>query len=278
MKAACSLINSRRRGRSFPPAVRFLLESTAYFDSIATLSFSRPAMLESSIFPEGFDEVKPEEMRLPQLCVPRTPVPHALFGTASELFSIINEIAVLAQQRSQYTLSEFTRDAFLADALALEVKLLNWAPTPCVNTTSDPFLCGKLTAASEAIRWAAVMRLHQLVYGYDKTHQKIQTAVANIIACVSRIPVGDLSESILVFPMLMAGIGASTPEDKFAVRERMSLMGANIGFGNVYEAHELVEKVWRMEQEAEMRAGPGVVKGVPWEVMMKENGQTLIMS
>ncbi|KAF3937779.1 hypothetical protein ABW19_dt0205125 [Dactylella cylindrospora] len=276
MKAACELINSRQRSKPFPPAVRFLLESTAYFDSIATLSFSKPAMLEDAIYPEGFEDSKDELM--PMICAPRSPVPHALFGTASELFSIINEIAVLAQQRSQANVSQFARDSFLARAVAIDAKLMNWTSRPCINTNTDPFLCEKMTAASEAIRWAAIMRLHQLVYGYDKAHFKVQTAVRNIIASVSKIPIGDLSESILVFPMLMAGVGASTAEDKLAVRNRMAMMGANIGFGNVYEAHELVEKVWRIEEDAEMRAGPGFTKGVPWDIMMKENGQTLIMS
>ncbi|KAF3933517.1 hypothetical protein ABW20_dc0104655 [Dactylellina cionopaga] len=282
MRAACSLINSRQRSKPFPPAVRFLLESVAYFDSMATLSFSKPAMLEDALYPEGFEETKeeimPMPMPMPMICAPRNPVPHALFGTASELFSIINEIAILAQQRTQFSAAEFSRETFLAKAMAIDARLMDWRPKPCVNTITDAFLCEKMSAASEAIRWAAIMRLHQLIYGYDKTHMKVQTGVKNIILNVSKIPIGDLSESILVFPMLMAGIGAATAEDKYAVRNRMVMMGANIGFGNVFEAHELVEKVWKMEEDAEMRAGPGVVKGVPWEVIMKENGQTLIMS
>lgn len=277
MRAACSLINSRRRSKPFPPAVRFLLESVAYFDSMATLSFSKPAMLEDALYPEGFEDTRPDEL-MPMICAPRNPVPHALFGTASDLFSIINEIAILAQQRSQSSPSEFTTDSFMSAAMAIDAKLMNWRPKPCVNTMTDPFLCEKMSAASDAIRWAAIMRLHQLVYGHDKAHPKIQTGVKNIISNVSKIPIGDLSESILVFPMLMAGIGAATPEDKHAVRHRMVMMGANIGFGNVFEAHELVEKVWKMEEDAELKSGPGVVKGVPWEIMMRENGQTLIMS
>ncbi|KAJ6263152.1 Transcriptional activator [Drechslerella dactyloides] len=276
MRAACSLINSRRRGKPFPPAVRFLLESTAYFDSMATLSFSKPAMLEEAVYPEGFEDTSNEPM--PMICAPRSPVPHALFGTASELFAIINEIAVLAQQRSSNG-ADFNRDMFFAKAMAIDARLMNWRPKPCVNTVSDPFLCEKMTAASDALKWAAIVRLHQLVYGCDKTHIKVQAGVHHIIAAVSKIPVGDLSESILVFPMLMAGIGAATAEDRLAVRKRMMLMGASIGFGNVFEAHELVEKVWRMEEEEAMRAGPGAFKGVPWDVMMTEvNGQTLIMS
>ncbi|EPS38364.1 hypothetical protein H072_8064 [Dactylellina haptotyla CBS 200.50] len=259
MRAACSLINSRRRGRPFPPAVRFLLESVAYFDSMATLSFSKPAMLEQAVYPEGFEHV-PEEPTMPMICAPRSPVPHALFGTASELFAIINEIAVLAQQRTQPNISEFAKETFYAKAMAIDAKLMDWRPKPCVNTVTDPYLCEKMSAASEALRWAAIVRLHQLIYGYDKTHAKVQMGVRNIIHNVSKIPVGDLSESILVFPMLMAGIGAVAPEDKYAVRNRMHLMGANIGFGNVFEAHELVEKVWKMEEDAEMRAGPGVIK------------------
>ena len=53
----------------------------------------------------------------------------------------------------------------------------------------------------------------------------------------------------------------------------MTVMGCAIGFGNVFEAQELVERVWKMEEEEGSQA-----QGVPWDVMMMENGQTLIMS
>ena len=204
----------------------------------------------------------------------RRPItPHALFGTAADLFPIINDMAHLAQKRATLSTQEYSHHAFLAHAIRIETRLVNWRPALSINTASDPGLSEKMAAASQALQWAAIMRLHQLVEGYDKSHPKVQTAVRNILAAVGTIPHGDLSESILVFPMLMAGLGAVRTEDKHAVRERMTIMGCAIGFGNVFEAQELVERVWRMEEQ---EGSP--VQGVPWDVMMMANGQTLIMS
>jgi len=278
LKAAVSLINSRRNCK-FPQAVRFLLEATTYFDTIATLSFSKPPLLQDAIYPPDF-EPKPTSPLISNdnnnnALQHRRPVtPHALFGTAADLFPIINDIACLAQKRAETPLTVYSHHAFLAHATQIETRLLTWRPATSINTPSDPYLAQKMSAASHALQWAAIMRLHQLVEGHDKSHPKVQTSVRNILASVSMIPEGDLSESILVFPMLMAGLGAVRDEDKQAVRSRMSVMGCAIGFGNVYEAQELIERVWRMEEEEEGWRG----SGVPWDVMMMANGQTLIMS
>jgi len=273
LNAAIALINSKN-GQVFPPAVRFLLEATAYFDSVATLSYSAPPLLEDSYYPD-MQQQDGSAMILQQ---PHQHTPHALFGTASELFAIISDISRLAQRQSEFASEGFSQQAFIADAAAINERLMIWRPIEVVAPSTDVFLKEKLNAAATAVQWAAIMRLHQLVEGYDKTHPKVQLAVRNILDSVAKIPFGDLAESILVFPMLMAGVGAYEPEDKAAVRQRLSIMGRMIGFGNVYEALELVERVWKLEEEAPAGVDPSLCNGVPWDVMMRENGETLIMS
>ncbi len=196
---------------------------------------------------------------------------HALFGTAHELFAIIAKISRLAEDRFSRYSSPAAQARFEAEVEALELQLQQWVPDECEAPSSDSNLPQKTTAAAISIQWAAMMRLHQLSVGYDVRHPKVRVAVTNILAAIATIPEGDLMESMLVFPMTMAGVGALTFEERMAVKHRFEIIKGSVGFGNVWDALRIVELLWQRMDEDQDTA-------IRWEDLVDEDGGTLIMS
>lgn len=253
------------------------LPAVAYLDSVATLSLTKSAFLDQQFY-------------LPPS--PSTPLDaHALFGTSHALFAIIADISQLSQISSIRYSSPTSENSFRQMASELELQLQTWAPVVCTSYTSDPDLNYKVTAAGLMLQWAALMRLHLIVEAEDPRgimHPKVRTAVRNILAALEAIPKGDLVESMLVFPMFAAGFGAVTREERETVRERFKVMEKSIGFGNVFDAHELVEMKWREEEDQEeegecegiintVTGRRGMGMGMTWECLVKAGEQTLLM-
>ena len=237
--------------------------AVAYFDAIATLSFSKSAFLDQQFYvPSSSSTMIPA---------------HALFGTAHALFAIIADISQLAQVASIRYNSPLSDLTFRAMASDLELQLQQWTPAECSPLTSDPHLHQKVTAAGIMLQWAALMRLHLIVSDnsiHDIAHPMVRVAVSNILAALNTIPNGDLVESMLIFPVFAAGFGALREEERRCVDERFKVMEKSIGFGNVFDAHEAVREHWR-------RMDMGMYEGrcVSWEEAIGAiEGGTLIMS
>lgn len=267
LEAAGTIINNRGGPGSYPESVRFLVESVAYFDAIATLSFSKSAFLDQQFY------VPDPHSQLPA---------HALFGTAHALYAIIADISQLAQVRNIRYNSPVGDYNFRTMAAELELQLQEWTPAPCASVTSDPNLPHKVTAAGIMLQWAALMRLHLIVEDdFDITHPKVRVAVSNILAALDTIPKGDLVESMLIFPMFTAGFGALGDEQRTKIRERFGVMERSIGFGNVFDAHAAVERHWARLDAGGYNVGVGQggnAGGLTWEEIVEETGLTLIMS
>lgn len=114
------------------------------------------------------------------------------------------------------------------------------------------------------------MRLHQIAVGYDVHHPRIRAAVSHILTAIDAIPDYHAVESMLVFPMFMAGLGA-LGEQRECVRCRYKVMKGSIGFGNVYYAADVLELLWRRMHEHGVSA-------MRWEDLVEEGGGSLILS
>lgn len=79
LAAAVNIIHLRGEPSAFPPELSFLIEATAYFDLIATLSFSRAPLLDPVCY------LPQEEKSTSTKAGAKGLREHALFGTAHEL-------------------------------------------------------------------------------------------------------------------------------------------------------------------------------------------------
>ncbi|KAF8243161.1 hypothetical protein K440DRAFT_562471, partial [Wilcoxina mikolae CBS 423.85] len=265
LEAAVTIINNRGGPSAFPEEVKFLIETVAYFDAIATLSFSKSAFLDQQFY-------------LPPVSSSTTELPaHALFGTSHALFAIIADISQLAQVAHIRYTSPLAAQTFLRMASELELQLQEWTPSPCTPVESHPELEGKVTAAGVMLQWAALMRLHLIVSDggvEDLSHPLVRVAVSNILTALETIPEGDLVESMLIFPVFAAGF-AAVGEEREKVDRRFAVMERSIGFGNVFDAREAVRSHWKRMERGEYRRWEGAICG---GVGKQEGEGVLIMS
>lgn len=172
----------------------------------------------------------------------------ALFGVALPLFTIIGKISGLANRRKE-RIDEISEICFRESAKRIEVSLREWEPDQIYDSDSsslgDRRNSKDLLNAAHAIRWASILRLHQVVEGYNRKNLCVVECTTHILELIARIRFGSPAEGILTFPLVMAASGCSDDEQRFMVRERWMVMERTIGFENVYQAKEMVEAVWR---------------------------------
>jgi hypothetical protein len=115
--------------------------------------------------------------------------------------------------------------------------------------------------AALAIKWASILRLHQIVDGYDLPHPTPNECLRNILLHVAEVRVGSAVESLLVFPLIMAGSVALSKDDRMTIRSRWLIIERTIGFGNIANGGQLQEQVWKaMDEELQVDSGePGKV-------------------
>ena len=164
---------------------------------------------------------------------------HALYGVGQPLYSSLVQINSLASRRATRFESDEANQDFLETASAIEVELQKWNPRESSDEPSREAM-----SAAVAFQWAALMRLHQVVHGYAIPHPKVETATRNMMTAFSSIRHGSKIEARILFPLVMAGVGATNVADRMTVRYRLLVMERTIGFGNIFRAHKLVETVW----------------------------------
>jgi transcriptional activator protein UGA3 len=173
----------------------------------------------------------------------------ALFGAALPLFTLISQISELAHRRKD-RVDEISELWFRQSALRIEMNLRAWKPNlhvscRCFSCTSQSCKSEDLIDAAYAIQWASILRLHQVVEGYNRSDREVVECTAKILEYISRIRFGSSAESILIFPLVMAGSGVQDDEQRMMVRERWMVMERTIGFDNIYRARQMVEAVWK---------------------------------
>ena len=175
---------------------------------------------------------------------PYTSHNEALFGVALPLFNIIGKISALANRRKD-RVDEISEIWFRQSATRIETSLREWEPDQAYDSDSsalgDRRNSKDLLNAAHAIRWASILRLHQVVEGYSRADSCVTECTEHILELISRIRFGSPAESILIFPLVMAASGCSDDEQRMIVRERWMVMERTIGFENVYRAREMVE-------------------------------------
>jgi len=137
----------------------------------------------------------------------------------------------------------------LSTAENIEKSLQTWPPP---NHEAENTALREVTALAIATKWAALMRLHQVVSGYNVTHPKVKAAVTNILSAVSIIRPGSKTEAHILFPLFMAGVGSAMKSDRLTVEYRLRLMETIIGFGNINGAHRALNAIWQRMNAGEM--------------------------
>lgn len=245
ISAAQSIIRSEKRlHHSTTSTWRFLIAVFGYVDSVITISNCQaPLMtleeLAQDENPAGSSAPSPEVR-------PCTLYNEALFGFSLPLFDSIAKISDLANRRKD-RIDDISELWFRQSAIRIENDLREWEPD--VGDQAMDRNSRDLVHAAYAIKWASILRLHQVVEGYNRSDLCVSECTSQILDHISEIRFGSPAEHILIFPLVMAASGCQDEEQRITVRERWMVMERTLGFDNIFHAREMVEAVWKTKDQ-----------------------------
>ena len=205
---------------------------------------------------ESLQNVEPESIRSI----------HPLVGLAGDLYNKLSEISHLAVRRRSRHATATSASVFAAKAAELEAYLESWqAPRRGDNRR----LFDEAVFAAEAIRWAALIRLYQVVDGCAINPEKRQNAVNYVEYFISRIRPGSSLEAQLLFPLFMAGLSATRRAELLSIEYRITVLESTVGTGNITGAHKLLDIFWERSQ---WETG-----NVDWEFLLQEKHADVVL-
>ncbi|RDW74853.1 hypothetical protein BP6252_05995 [Coleophoma cylindrospora] len=245
IKAAKSLIatlstSPNETTRAWP----FLLDLFEYMDSISTITRSGPPLIEYEIQRCGDALFAP--------CSPvlsSTQNYNAMFGFARVIYRLVGQVSALARRR-KYRINEAFELQFRNTAAKIESNIRAWMPNGAVvSGDAEASSMGKLEVANcyhaaLAIKWAALLRLHQVVEGYELPNPICDDSLCNILENLQHIRIGSSVDSSLIFPLFMAGTVCLSKEDRMTIRCRWRVLERTVGFKNVEQIGHMLEKIW----------------------------------
>ncbi|VUC27039.1 unnamed protein product [Clonostachys rosea] len=242
---------------------RWILRNFAYHDIISSVTLGRSPLLNGRYL-EGI-----------------TDVVDTYLGVASGVLVSISDISSLAI----YPKTPDDAVEFYHRSLEIEESLQSWR---CSIATSEP-----LSAVASAYQAAALVYLYRQkrqfarnIRGYFKLlpgstfsmqdlDRKIHLEIQNILDHISRVPVDDISESCLLFPLFLAGGDASSAGQIHTVRQRLQSMLDKRQFRNIHRALEILETLWIMRTDSTKQKGD---QCPDWTTLLKDQEEPLLLT
>lgn len=175
---------------------------------------------------------------------PNSPV-HPLFGLAGSLYVMLSLVSQLPSERPQMSDSHF-----IIKTQQLEKALQDWCVVAdqTIHRASTR-LIREATMAAEAIRWAVLIRLYQIMshhqHNSDFYQDQKHTAVQTILNCMSNISPTSSINNQLLLPLFMAGLCATRKTERLQIEYRLTLMESTVALGNISSVHQLLDSFWK---------------------------------
>ena len=201
----------------------------------------------------------------------------AVYGIPKSLFHLVDHVNSLAQKRKTRVDIQSEKE-FRQETATVEDLLDHWSfeygglSQAVASLSSSPQSNHDILQATTAYEWALRLRFHQIKDGYSLAGPFVSKAVDKILMAVQDVRYGSPLESCLLFPLVMAGGACEGLEHRSIVQNRLMVMERTCGFGYMYRARELVEKVWEHRDALE---GTGAI--VNWARMRFERMHGLVI-
>lgn len=246
LKGAKRLLMTLRKqqGDMMTGHYKFLLRLARFLDSAATTSTCRPPLI---------GEEEAEAAALDRMTAMPDEEDSAVYGIPKELFHLVDRVNTLADLRST-RVDRASEAAFRDHAKEIEGRINHWSyeyggmsrAVWSLTPANDDVL-----HATMAFEYAIRLRLHQIVEGYDLGDPKVGQFVDGILECVQKIRYGSPLETCLLYPLVMAGGSCWKLEHRVIIQDRLLIMERTCGFGYIYNARDLVERVWAKRDQVE---------------------------
>ncbi|OAA57733.1 Fungal transcriptional regulatory protein [Cordyceps fumosorosea ARSEF 2679] len=260
-----------QQGEMLTGHYKFLLRLARFLDSAATTSTCRPPLI-------GDEEA--EAATLNRLSFSPDEEDSAVYGIPKELFHLLDLVNTLADKRKT-RVDRASEAAFREEAQHVEERINHWSyeyggmPRAVYAQPSSSGGSGNgddVLHAAVAFENAVRLRLHQVVDGYELTDPKVDRCVSAILDAVQQIRYGSPLEACVLFPLVMAGGACSKYEHRLIIQDRLLVMERTCGFGYVFNARDLVERVWTRRDETK---GTGAI--VNWARIRYEEMHGLVV-
>ena len=255
----------RQHGDLWSGQYQFLLRLSRFLDSAATVSTCRPPLMEE----EARDAAAIEGM-----AASADAEDSAVYGIPKELFHLVDQINSLADKRKD-RVDAASEAIFREEAAQVEERINHWSyeygglnRAVMTLAPADEDALYATMAFENALR----LRLHQIVEGYALDDPKVAQGVEGILDAVQKIRYGSPLEPCLLFPLVMAGGACYRLEQRVVIQDRLMVMERTCGFGYVYNARDLVERVWTRRDQTE---GTGAI--VNWARIRYEEMHGLVV-
>lgn len=267
LKGAKRLLTTlkNQQGDTLTGHYKFLLRLARFLDSAATTSTCRPPLMA---------EEEAEAAALDRLSASPDEEDSAVYGIPKELFHLVDIVNTLADKRKM-RVDRASEAAFREEAAQVEERINNWSfeyggmsrAVWTLMPANDDVLY-----ATMAFEYAIRLRLHQIVEGYELDDPKVVSYVEGILEAVQKIRYGSPLEACLLYPLVMAGGASWTMEQRVIIQDRLLVMERTCGFGYIYNARDLVERVWTRRDQTE---GTGAI--VNWARIRYEEMNGLVV-
>jgi hypothetical protein len=244
-KRLLTALMNQQQGDRMNSHNKFLVRLARFLDSAATTSTCKPPLM---------GEDAREAATLDRLTSAPDEEDSAIYGIPKELFHLVDVVNALADKRKT-RIDRPSEVAFRKEATQIEERINHWSyeygglsrAAWTINLANDDDVLNATMAYEFAIR----LRLHQIVEGYDVNDPRVVTNVEGILESVQKIRYGSALEPCLMYPLVMAGGACWTMEQRVVIQDRLLVMERTCGFGYIYNARELVERVWTLRDQTD---------------------------
>jgi hypothetical protein len=173
-------------------------------------------------------------------------------GCAGSLFSIIGKVAALIQKVRRSVRSD---SALVSQAYELKEEMQLWE-SPSVTMLPDlqdsQSHATHLVQAAEALRYAALLYLHQAVP--DIPSVSSEQLARKVLLKLGGIAPQSRATNMQIFPLFAASCEVTDKEDRIWVEQRWAAMISRLKVRNVDRCWEIVQDVWSRRNLA--KTGP----------------------
>ena len=265
------------------PEGQWVLRNFAYHDVLASVTLGRPPLINADYL-EGI-----------------TDVVDTYLGVASEVLTFISEAsspdhdALFTVGNPDEPVPDTTKQQFAASLeayLGVKQKLHDWR----CDASAKP----ELAAVAYAYRSAALIHVYRRIRSLLRLSQSLNHTIhteeytngvlasisaglkfqaSQLLSHVSKIPLNDIPESALLFPLFMAG-GEVDPTDMTQldmIRNRLRMILEKRNFINVLSALEVLEELW--DRKRKHTALNNNIESIDdWEDVLKAQGGLLLLT
>ncbi|KAI9795287.1 MAG: hypothetical protein M1833_007259 [Piccolia ochrophora] len=272
MKGALSIMRARRIAHA--PTAAFLEKAFRFFDVVCAMSFGCSPMAGSVSAPPVSDVMHLQD-------VTAMASVDTVFGLVGSLWPIIHRLSTMVDLRKEVERQEqhdpkkgaTMRSDFENTCSTIELALHQWTPripatVMTLENQSEDSRLQSILSNAEAYKQAALVYLFRTVQGQSRKSPKVQNHAKQALQACLRVIIFVGPMLALMWPLFNAASEAVEEVDRNLARTVFRHLENRQGMQNIMQAWEVVEEVWRRQDEGDESE---------WRVVLQEQERAVVL-